>query len=98
MHFPSIGECGGKGATDLAGADLPEDVRLLSDAVLQVGDVSLQPVPVTDDGRPLQRVATLCALPSATRAQNTHEGHPRLVSGGGVRWELLRNCGRRAAR
>lgn len=51
-------------ATDLAGADLPVDVGLLADAVLQVRDVGLQPVPVADDGGSLHRVAALRTLPS----------------------------------
>ncbi len=51
--------------TDLVGADLSVDVSLLSDAVLQVRDVGLEPVPVADDGSSLHRVATLRPLPSA---------------------------------
>ena len=51
-------------ATDLAGADLSVDVGLLSDAVLQVRDVGLEPVPVADDCSSLHGVAALCPLPS----------------------------------
>lgn len=51
-------------ATDLAGADLSVDVCLLSDAVLQVRDVGLEPVPVADDSSSLHGVAALCPLPS----------------------------------
>lgn len=51
-------------ATDLAGADLSVDVGLLSDAVLQVRDVGLEPVPVADDGGSLHGVAALRPLPS----------------------------------
>ncbi len=50
--------------TDLAGADLSVDVGLLSDAVLQVRDVGLKPVPVADDSSSLHGVAALCPLPS----------------------------------
>lgn len=53
------------GRTDLAGADLSVNVRLLPDAVLQVRDVGLEPVPVADDGSSLHGVAALCSLPSA---------------------------------
>lgn len=51
-------------ATDLASADLSVDVGLLSDAVLQVRDVGLEPVPVADDGGSLHGVAALRPLPS----------------------------------
>lgn len=51
-------------ATDLAGADLPVNVCLLANSVLQVRDVGLEPVPVADDGGPLHCVAALCSLPS----------------------------------
>lgn len=50
--------------TDLAGADLSVDVCLLSDAVLQVRDVGLEPVPVADDSSSLHSVAALGPLPS----------------------------------
>lgn len=57
--------CLTNGRTDLAGADLSINVRLLPDAVLQVRDVGLEPVPVADDGSSLHGVAALCSLPSA---------------------------------
>lgn len=50
--------------TDLAGADLSVDVCLLSDAVLQVRDMGLEPVPVADDCSSLHGVAALRPLPS----------------------------------
>lgn len=51
--------------TDLAGADLSVNVRLLADSVLQVRDVGLEPVPVADDGGSLHCITALCSLPSA---------------------------------
>lgn len=53
-----------RSATDLAGADLPVNVRLLANSVLQVRDVGLEPVPVADDGGSLHCVTALCSLPS----------------------------------
>lgn len=50
--------------TDLAGADLSVDVCLLSDTVLQVRDVGLEPVPVADDSSSLHGVAALRPFPS----------------------------------
>lgn len=58
-------------ATDLAGADLSVDVRLLSDAVLQVRDVGLEPVPVADDRSSFNSIAALCPLPSEGQKDNT---------------------------
>lgn len=51
--------------TDLAGADLSVNVRLLADSVLQVWDVGLEPVPVADDGSSLHGITALRSLPSA---------------------------------
>lgn len=59
--------------TDLAGPNLSVDVCLLSDAVLQVWDVSLEPVPVADDGSSLHRVATLCSLPSVGQRSSEYK-------------------------
>lgn len=53
--------------TDLAGTNLPVDICLLSDAILQVWDVGLQPVPVANDGGSLHRVAALRPIPSEGR-------------------------------
>lgn len=61
---PPHGETTRYERTDLAGSDLSVDVCLLSDAVLQVRDVGLEPVPVADDGSSLHCVAALCPLPS----------------------------------
>lgn len=60
-----------RSATDLAGADLPVNVRLLANSVLQVRDVGLEPVPVADDGGSLHCVTALCSLPSAGQGRRS---------------------------
>lgn len=55
--------------THLAGADLPVDICLLADAVLQVWDVRLQPCPPAYDGGSFPGEAAFRSSPPEARTQ-----------------------------
>lgn len=63
--------------THLIGTDLPVDICVLADTVLQVRDVRLQPRPTTYDGSSFQGEAAFCSSPPETQTFIHRAGQAR---------------------